>query len=125
MSISNYLEGKLLGAAFNNASFKNGTIYGSLHTGDPGETGALNALASCAREAIVFNTFSASAVTNATGVTWTCGATGTISYIGLWDGSATDTANCLWTGQLTANKTVANENDQVTLASGALTVALD
>lgn len=52
-------------------------------------------------------------------------ATGTITYIGLWDGSATATANHLWSGALGTSKVVANVGDTVTVASGALTVTLN
>ena len=41
MSISNYLENKLLDAVFNATAFNvTGDPYISLHTADPGETGA-------------------------------------------------------------------------------------
>ncbi len=40
MSISNYLELELLDAVFNNGSFAVAQPYVSLHTDDPGETGA-------------------------------------------------------------------------------------
>ncbi len=125
MSISNYLEDALLNLSLMNTTFPAITaIYGSLHTADPGETGSAAPLASCPRVAIVFNAAASATCVNATGVTWTCNATGTITYLGLWDGSATATANHLWSGALATAKTVANVGDTVTLASAALAVSL-
>jgi hypothetical protein len=126
MSISTYLESKLLDLVLTNTTFAAITgVYGSLHTGDPGETGTANPLASCARQAIAFNAAASSTGCNATGVTWACSATGTVTYLALWDGSDTGTANCLWSGALATGKTVANVGDSVTLASGQLTVTLE
>jgi hypothetical protein len=127
MSISDYLENALLNYVLTNstAGFTPITaVYGSLHTGDPGETGTAAPLASCPRMAIVFNAAASATSVNATGVTWTANATGTVSHLGLWDGSSTATANHLWSGALTAPKVVANVGDTVTLASGQLSVSL-
>ena len=126
MSISNYLEGVLLNLVLTNTTFAAiATVYGALHTGDPGETATANPLASTPRMAIAFNAQASSTGVNATTVTWVCSATGTVSYISLWDGSATATANALWSGALTASKTVANSGDSVQLTSGSLAVTLD
>ncbi len=124
MSISNYLEAKLMALVFNGTSFANiANIWGALHTGVPGETATANPLASTPRSLIVFNTANTSIATNATAVTWTVSATGFITDISLWDSSATATANALWSGTLNTSKAV-NVGDTVTLASGALTVTL-
>ncbi len=125
MSISNYLEDAILKAVLNNTSFSVAALYGSLHTGDPGESGTGNPLASCAREAIAFNAPVSSTGVNATTVEWTCNGTGTVTHIGLWDGSDTGTANFLWGGALSTSKVVANQGDLVRLASGQLAVTLD
>lgn len=125
MTISNYLEGKILDQVFTNTSFSVATVWGSLHTADPGETGVTAPLASCPRVAITFNAAASSTSVNAAGATWICNATGTVTHVGLWDGSATATANHLWSGALTASKVVANAGDSVTLASGQLSVTLD
>ncbi len=125
MSIANYLEDKLLNLVLSNTTFPAITaVYGSLHTADPGEAGITAPLASCPRMPIVFNVAASATSVNATGVTWTCNATGTITHLGLWDGSATATANHLWSGALATSKVVANVGDTVTLASGALAVSL-
>ena len=126
MSISNYLEGKLLDHVFTNTTFPNITaVFGSLHTADPTETGTGSPLASTPRMAIVFNAQASSTSVNATAVTWTCSATGTITHMALWDASSTATANCLWYGALTASKVVANVGDTVQLTSGSLSVTID
>lgn len=126
MSISNYLEGCLLNLALTNTTFAAITgVYGALHTADPGETCTNAPLASCPRMAIVFNAAASSTSVNATGVTWACSATGTVTHLSLWDGSATATANALWSGALTTSKVVANVGDSVVLSSGQLSVTLD
>jgi hypothetical protein len=125
MSISNYLEGKLLDLVFTNTTFPAiTTVYGSLHTADPGETGTGSPLASCARVAIAFNAAGSATSVNATTVDFVTSATGTITHIALWDGSATATANCLWYGALTASKNV-NAGDTIRLSSAQLAVNLD
>ena len=126
MSISNYLEGKLLDQVFFNTTFPPITgVWGSLHTADPTETGTGGPLAQCPRQAITFNAQSGSTSVNAALVTFACSATGTITHMALWDGSSTATANCLWYGALTASKVVANVGDTVQLTSGSLSVTID
>lgn len=129
MAMSNYWETKSLDVALgNNATYTgpaSGHLYGSLHTGDPTETGTGAPLASTPRMPVVFNAAVNSTAVNATTVTWTCSATGTVSHMALWDGSATATANCMYYGALTASKTVANAGDQVQAASGAIKVVHD
>lgn len=127
MSISDYLENKILDHVLTSSTtaFVTTTaIYASLHTGDPGETGTANPLASCPRFLVGFGAAaSATSANNATGSV-VSSATGTVSYVGLWDGSATATANHLWSGTVTPNITIANAGDTVTLAVGGLTVNL-
>lgn len=126
MTISNYLEGKLLDLVFTNTTFPAITaIWASLHTADPGETGTASPLASCPRFQITMAANVSSTSVNSASASVVASATGTITHVALWDGSATATANCLWSGALTASKTVANVGDTVSLASGALTVTLD
>lgn len=125
MSISNYLEDKLLDLVLKNTTFPAITaVYASLHTADPGETGTGSPLASCPRFAVTFGSAASATSTVNASASVVSSATGTVSYVGLWDGSATGTANHLWSGALTANITVANPGDTVTLASGSLAVNL-
>lgn len=125
MTISNYLEDSLLNLVLGNTTFPAiTTVWASLHTADPGETGTGSPLASCPRFSVAFGAAaSATAANNAT-ASVVASSTGTVTFVGLWDGSATATANHLWSGALGTAKTVANVGDTVTLASGALTVSL-
>jgi len=125
MSIANQLENKLLDLVLTNTSFAPITaVYGELHTADPGETCTNAPLASTPRMAIVFNAAASATSVNATAVNWVTSASGTISHMSLWDGSATATALALWSGALATTKNV-NVGDTISLASGALTVTLD
>jgi len=125
MSISDYLEDKILDLVLRNTTFPAITaVYASLHTGDPGETGTANPLASCPRVAVTFNAAASATSVQAAAISFATSATGTITHIGLWDGSSTATANHLWSGALTASKVVANVGDTVNAASGSITVTL-
>ena len=127
MTISNYLENLILNHVLTSSTtpFVTTTmVYGSLHTGDPGETGTGNPLASCARMAIEFNTAASATSVNTTTVDFVTSASGTITHLALWDGSATATANCLWSGALATSKNV-NVGDTIRLSSGSLGVNLD
>lgn len=106
------------GTSFANIS----TIYGSLHTADPGETCTNAPLASCPRMAIEMNT-PTSVGSNSTTVDFAASASGTISHIALWDASSTATANALWSGALATTKNV-NAGDTVRITSGQLTITL-
>ena len=124
MSISNYLEDNLLNLVLRNTTFPAITaVYASLHTADPGETGTASPLASCARFAVTFNAAASATCVNSASASVVTSASGTISHVGLWDASATATANHLWSGALATTKNV-NVGDTITLASGALTVSL-
>lgn len=125
MTIANDLEAKLLNLALVNTSFAAiVTVYGALHTADPGETATASPLASTPRVAIAFNAAVSSTCVNATTVDWAPQASGTITYLSLWDGSSTVTANAMWSGALTTSKAV-NAGDTVRLTSGSLAVTLD
>ncbi len=125
MTISNYLENKLLDLVLFNTTFPPiTTVYGALHTADPGETGTASPLASTPRVQIVFNAAASATSVNATTVDFVTSTTGTITHLSLWDGSATATANCLWSGPLLASKNV-NVGDTIRLSSAQLTVTLD
>lgn len=125
MSISNYLEDSLLNLVLRNTTFPPITaVYASLHTADPGETGTGSPIASSPRFAVTFAAAASATAANSATASVVCSATGTITHLGLWDASSTATANHLWSGALTASKTVANVGDTVTLAVGALTVNL-
>ena len=99
MSISNYAENKILDALFNNTALAVAQPYLSLHSGDPGETGA-NEIAggSYARQAASFGAAAAGQVQNDATIDFTLMPAGTVLGFGLWD--AATNGNCLWTGWL-------------------------
>ena len=124
MSIANQLESKLMKLVFANTTFPAiTTIYGSLHTADPGETGTGSPLASTPRISIEMANTPTSTVANSTTSDFLTSASGVISHIGLWDGSSTTTGNALWTGALATTKAV-NVGDTIRISSGQLTITL-
>ena len=127
MTISNYLEDKLLDLVLRNTTFPPiAAVWASLHTDDPGETGTGSPLASCPRFPVTFGAAaSATSANNATASVVTSASAVKITYIGLWDGSATATANHLWSGQMTsAGVRILAAGATVTLAVGILNVSL-
>ena len=125
MTIGNTLENQILDLVFNNTSFPAiATVWASLHTAAPGETGTGSPLASTPRFSISFGLPGSATVANDATASVVTQASGTITDIGLWDGSATGTATHLWSGALTAAKAV-NAGDTITLAVGGLTVSLE
>ena len=132
MSMSNSFETDLLELLFNNTAIANigdasglqpsgvaGSLYISLHTGDPGEAGNQGT------NETVYTNYTRVGVAR-TGGAWAvsgntvsnvalvqfpqCGATGaTITYVGVGvSGTAGDTGQLLFSGQLSASLTVAN-----------------
>ena len=127
MSISNYLEAKLLDATFNSQPFAvTGDPYVSLHTGDPGETGlSVGELTSgtSPRKQVNFNNASGGTLDNATHAYFTSvPGQFTITHIGVWD-SLTG-GNHLWSGALTTAKVV-NQGDTFELGTNDIDVTLD
>jgi hypothetical protein len=123
MSISNYAENELLDAVFNNGSFAVATPYVSLHTGDPGETGA-NEVAggSYARQLGSFGAAASGAVSNDADIDFTLMPSATVTHVGVWDASTV--GNFLWGGALAASKVV-NSGDTFRIATGDLDITLD
>src|SRR5574338_116150 len=124
---SNYLEGKLLDWIFKQTSFGTAptTRFVSLHSGDPGDTGAseLGATGSYARAQLDPDTDNstntnwnakgtsgqASTMSNKLAITfpqatadWNSGSA--IQYWALWDASTS--GNCLWSGTFTGGGVV-------------------
>lgn len=123
MSISNYAELKLLDAVFNATAFSVATPYVSLHTGDPGETGASEATGgSYIRKLGSFAAAAAGAVATDADLNFTGMPAATITHVGIWD--AESVGNFLWGGALAASKTT-NAGDTFQILSGSLTVSLD
>jgi len=124
MTISNYLEDKLMDAVFNATSFGLvGDPYVSLHTADPGETGASEAAGgSYARVQAAFGASSGGAVANTGNIDFAGMPSTTITHVGIWDALAA--GNALWSGALAASKVV-NAGDTFRIPTGDLDVTLD
>lgn len=124
MSISDYLEAKILQEVFNNTDFSPvATVYGSLHTADPGETGTAEVTGGTyARQSVAFTTGTAGTCSNSGTISWANMPAGTVVGVGLWD--ADSSGNFLWGGTLTANK-VTNLGDTFQIAAGDLDITLD
>lgn len=123
MSISNYAENAILDAIGNNTSLAVAQCYTKLHTGDPGETGTSNAAGETTRKSTSFAAASGGSMATDADLTWTSVSTAeTISHVSIWDASSN--GNCLWTGALTASKTVA-VGDTFQISSGSLTLSVD
>lgn len=123
MSISNYLENKILDAVGNNVALQVAQAYVKLHIGDPGEDGTNNAAAETTRKSISFAAASGGSMASDADAAWTnVAGTETYSHISLWDASSA--GNCLWIGALTASKAV-SAGDNFTLPSGQVTLTVD
>lgn len=120
MTISNYLEDKLLDT-LRNQSLAVSAVYIKLHTGDPGETGTSNAASETTRKLIAFSAASGGSMASSAAVDWTnVSTTETYSHWSAWD--AATSGNCLWTGALNASASV-TAGDTFSLTS--LTLTLD
>lgn len=94
MSFSNYLELKILDHIVGKTSYAMPTAYVSLHTGDPGETGANecsgNGYARKSTAGSDWNAASSGSISNANDITFATptGSWGTVSHFGIWDASS-------------------------------------
>jgi hypothetical protein len=117
VSISNYLEDKLLDT-LRNQSFAVTTVYAQLHTGDPGEDGTSSVATEDTRVSLTWNAASGGSMATSATASWTSvAATETLTHFSLWD--AASAGNCLFYGSLSASASVvAGDNfdlDTVTL----------
>lgn len=128
MSISNYVETKVMDALFNNispAAIQLASRFIKLHVGDPGEDGTANAATETTRKSITGAASSNGVFTSANDLIWTnVAGTETYSHVSLWDAVGPAGGNCLWSGPLTSSKAV-NAGDTFTIPTGSLTVTLD
>lgn len=127
MTLSNYIETKLVDAILNHTTTGGGLpttdVWAKLHIGDPGEDCTANAATETTRKQVSFAAAANGAASTDADVTWTSvAATETITHISLWDASAN--GNALWSGALTASKAV-NAGDTFTLTSGQVTASID
>lgn len=125
MSISNYLEEKILQAVFNNVSLAVAQPYVSLHTGDPGEAGA-NEVAggTYIRQAADFDPAANPGGTTVNNgiLDFTLMPACTVTHVGIWD--AATVGNFLWGGAFNSSKVV-NAGDTYRIPDASLTVTLD
>ena len=136
MSISNYLEAKILDHVLRNTAYTPAsTVYLALHTTDPGEDGSgaevTGGSGPYSRKSITFaaaqspaGTISMSAVTHPSGIDFSGMPGCTVTHVALWDdtGASGHAGNCLWSGALTSSRTVTAGD---TLRITSLTVTLD
>ena len=120
--ISTYLENKYLDCLVNASGFNIAAVYIQLHTGDPGSAGTANVATNNTRKTTAWTASSSGSKATNADITWSSVPAGeTYSYVSLWDASTN--GNYLWSGALTAAKTV-NSGDTFTLTSGQVTVGL-
>lgn len=122
MSLSNYLENKLVDHVCGGSAFTQPSgVYAKLHTGDPGEDGTANAATETTRKALSFGAASGGVATQSGTASWTnVAATETVTHISLWDASSA--GNCLGSGALTASKSLqAGDNFDLTSVTFTLT----
>lgn len=123
MTIANYAELAILNAVFNNTSFAVAQPYVKLHLGDPGEDGTGSPAAETTRKALSCAAAASGQCVSDADLTWTSVSTTEIYHsVSIWDHLTA--GNCLWSGPLTATKSV-TAGDTFTIPSGQLTVSLD
>lgn len=97
-------------------------VYVSLHTADPGDTGANEVTGGgYTRKAVVFDVPSGKTMTNSVAVEFENLPTCTVTHAGLWD--AETGGNFLWGDVLTEPKTVEAGNT-LRFKAGAITITI-
>ena len=126
MSISNYLETKVMDAVFNNVAptgIPVSTRFVQLHTADPTDTGTVAVAQNNTRKSLTGAGTSNGVFTSTNDLIWNpTGFAETYTHISIWD--AVTAGNPLWTGALASSVTVA-ASDTFTISAGSLTVTLD
>jgi hypothetical protein len=123
MSISNYLENAILDKVFRATNVTVTTAYVSLHTADPGETGASEATGgSYARQSVAFDAAASGATANTAAINFTLMPAATLTHIGVWDASTA--GNFLWGGAASASRTTAS-GDTYQIPAGDLDITID
>lgn len=128
--MSNYLENALINATLRNTSYTSPTtVYVSLHTADPTDSGSTAAEVSTsstgyARKSVTFGAPSDGVSSNSADVTFDTATAswGTITHIGIWDSSSGST-NMLYHTALDSSKTI-DTGDIFKITSGNLSVTL-
>jgi hypothetical protein len=130
MSLSNNAENLALKWLMTDTAVTRPTAwYVSLHTDNPGETGANEVLvaadADYVRKSTTFTDATSGSCSNESATTWTVDSASagyTIRYVGIWDASTS--GNFLGGGELYSSHTV-SANSVVSFAIGDLTVSID
>jgi len=105
----------------NQALSTTGWSYVSLHTADPGTTGASEVTGGTyARVAVTWNAASGGSVSNSGALSINLPASTTASYFGVW--SATTSGTYYIGGALSPSVTTGASAGVITIASGSLTV---
>jgi hypothetical protein len=127
-TISNYLEDKLLDHTFNNVAYTPpSTVYVSLSTADPGESGSgLSEVAytNYARQAISFSAASSRVITHGSAISFPQSGSsgGTATHYFLADASSG--GNVLASAALSASQSIASGNTP-SIASGEIDIAFE
>lgn len=120
--ISTSLENSFLDCLGNASGFNVAAVYIQLHTADPGSAGTTAVAGNNTRKAVTFAAASSGSKASSADITWTNVSTAeTYTHVSLWTASSNGTY--LWSGALSASKTVA-VGDTFTISSGSLTVGL-
>lgn len=100
MSISDYLEAAILNEVLRNTNLAAvATVYLSLHTADPADTGGSEVVGgSYARQAVAFDAPAAGVCVNSAAEEFASMPAVTVTHIGLWDDVAA--GNLLWSGPI-------------------------
>lgn len=130
---SNYMENEILDHLFADPGLSAGfaTVWMSLHSGDPGETGASEISASGGGQLRIqvtrttdWNSASSGLTDNKTAFTWSAMPSATVTHIGMWDDSSGATENFMAGGSLSATA-ILNSGDTFEIAAGDLDITLD
>lgn len=127
MSMSNYLENKLVDHSLGTTTYTKPTsVYVALYTSDPGEANSGTEVSGSgyARQVCAWNAASSGAATNSSTLTFTAsgGNFGTVTYIGIFDASTS--GNLLLSGALTTSKTI-NDGESLVFAGASITITFD
>lgn len=127
MSISDYLENKLLDHSLGTASFTMPAgVYLALFTTDPGEAGGGTEVSGTAyaRQAIAFDAASGGIALNSDLIEFPVagGSWGTVTHLALYD--AVSSGNLLYYGEMDVSKQILL-SDQLKFEAGEIAVALD
>lgn len=123
MSISNYLENKILDKVFNNTNFTVSSVYVALHTDDPGELGSNEVSGNgYSRQLGSFTTASGGGLRNDSDLFFGSMPACTVTHIGIWSSGAG--GDYLWSGETLSSKEYALD-DTAVIYTNNLVITLD